>query len=297
MRKLWIGASFVALCSIVSACGSTASGDSAAVTVNGHDVAMAAYTEAFWGLRVQYSDSIGYDPCSISSLASVCTGLKNQALTKIIDTELVRQYAAAHHISLPKFDLDREWAVIMANRFANRLDVLEADARHTHSTPADIKQGIADDLLQQYVIYDVTRNMSLYARAVRLAVIRAGSVKELKQILTQLKQQPNFLLLAKDLTASPTSQCAKSQRHCGDLGWVPYPFIQPSEKQIEKTLLGGVDGPYANGSEYDIYLVEARDLHYRLSVNQAYTMRSGLLFPKWLKQQEKSAHITKHVQV
>ncbi len=295
MRRRWIAASLTGISIFLAGCGG-GGGDSPAATVNGHDISMTSYNQAVFQRRAQLQNQYG-DVCGIKGLEAACKILKQQALQSLIDAEIVREYADAHQITIPQGDLDREWFVIMKKRFAGRLDVLAAYAKKNQTTPADIKLGIADDLLQQEVVYDVTKTMSQYAPAIRLGIIRAGNRKELQNILLILRTGHDFLLTARNLSVSPTSQCAKSQSHCGDLGFVPDAFVPPERQKLLTAPLGSVLGPYISQNELELFLVEARDPHFKMSNTQAYAMRSGVLFAAWLKRQEQAAQISRHVAV
>jgi hypothetical protein len=296
--KRCIGASLATLALAMSACGGGgSSGSGAAATVNGHDISLAAYNQAFYQKRVETADAQGYDPCSVKDLAPACALLKRQALQSLIDRELVREYAARHQLSVSQAEFAAEWAVVLKQRFDDRQDVLSAYARRMHTTEAQIKQGVTDDLLQEKVVYDVTRSMSLITPAVRLGIIRAGSRKEMRQILLQMKRRPGFFHEAYALSLKPTSPCSQSQTPCGDLGWTPTAFIPPNEKTLTTDPPGSLVGPYGLGQEIDVYFIEFRNPRYRMTSRQAFAMRSEVLFPRWLKQRERAAKVTKHVEV
>src|SRR5690348_10263595 len=84
----------------LAGCGASTGGSSAAVTVNGQSISMAAYNKEFSYDRVAAEDNYSFDVCSTKKTAPLCAQVKRTALNDLIGNTLVDQYAAKHQISV-----------------------------------------------------------------------------------------------------------------------------------------------------------------------------------------------------
>jgi hypothetical protein len=182
---------------LVAGCGGSSSAGRAAV-VNGHDVPMHAYDVAFTTRRIQEIDSGGYDPCIVKNTDAACALLKQQALDAVIQQELIREYAGAHNISVPQADLNRQWNLVVKQKFGGVQAALNAWLRRLHQTSQDLKDSIENDLLQQKVTYAVTGTMPSITPGIRVAVIEA-KLPSLPLVKARLQAHEDFLGLAKSL--------------------------------------------------------------------------------------------------
>jgi hypothetical protein len=283
---------------VLAACGSSNSGSDAqsrpAATVNGSAIPMGAFNKQVWVQRIQAARSASaIDPCSAGqNFAGLCQQLKQNALDVLIDQELVDQYAQRHHMTVSDADFNRQWAVIVKDRFHNDNAVLRAFARGQHLTVADLQTFERENLVRQAVLGQVTRNMPLRWPATRLSRILAGTERELKTVQTSLKAGRSFNYVARLMRGNLRSMCA--QQACGDLGWLPNVFVPVTEQAAVTARPGTILGPLAGQTGYTLIQVEAHQNHYLLNVDQEIAMRERI-FASWLAGQRSHATIHRYV--
>jgi hypothetical protein len=290
----------LAVCVLIAGCGgSSASSGGRAAVVNGNDVSMRSYDIAFQNARLQTIDNDGYDPCQFGSGSVLCSGIKQQAMLSVIQAELIREYAANHHISVSQSDLNRQWQLVYNHRFDGRQDVLTAWLKHVyshgglHQTAQDLKNGIGQDLLQQKVMYAVIPRVPVIEPGMRLAVIQAANAS-LSFVQTHLRNGQNFVALANNLAAVRTSQCQALK--CGELGWVPTELVPQNRKQLLAARAGSIVGPYKGQLVFELYKVEMRAPRILLTSQQQYQIRVNR-FAAWLATQVSHAKVTRYVAV
>lgn len=239
-------------------------------------------------MRAQTNQSAGVDVCSQKGLGALCHQLKKTALQNLIQEALVRQYAADHHITVSKSDFNRQWVVIFQNKFHSNEPVLRAYAKSIGITEKDIEDMVRQDLLQQAVMYQVTRNMPSSAPAVRFARLSVGTAAELKSVRQALKSGQSFLSVAAHVALNPSSPCA--QERCGEYGWIPDPLVPREERQIITSPDGAIVGPFVGQASYTLILVEGHQSHLPLIPSQDLAMREQL-FTRWVTAQKQRASI------
>lgn len=282
----------------LAACGSSSQGSDSqsrpAATVNGSTIPMGAFNKQVWVQRIQAARSpSAMDPCSAGqNFVGLCQQLKQNALDALIDQELVDQYAKRHHISVSDADFNRQWAIILKDKFHGDNAVLRAFARGQHLTVADLQSFEREDMVRQAVLGQVTKNMSLRWPATRLSRILAPDQRGLKNIQTLLKAGRSFNYVAYLLRANQRSLCA--QQACGDLGWIPNVFVPAAEQSAVTAPPGTILGPYASQAGYTLVQVEAHQNHYLINVNQEIAMRERN-FARWLADQRSHAAIHRYV--
>lgn len=286
---------FLALGLLAAGCGANAAAKPAAV-VNGHAIPMALYTSDFRSQLAQSVDQTGYNVCGIKQLAAACGLVKQKALNDVIDAELVREYAATHGIRVTAQDAQRQWADVFRVRFDNRPAVVQAFVRRVGISESDLRRSLRNDLLQQRVMYAVTRHLTVTDRAVRIGQIVTVSRKELQHAQKLLAGGSTFPEVVNFLQHTSLRGCGQSQTSCGDLGWVPYSFIPPSRRKLETAPVGSVVGPIQEGSEYALFQIEARAAHYQLTSKQVYAKRTQV-FVTWLQKQQQQAKVQRYVTV
>lgn len=285
----------LALAVVLAACGSSGGGQAAsAAVVNGHDISMEAYTAEFQQQRAEAVSVYGYDVCTIKQMASLCNAIKQKALTSVIDTELVREYAAKHGITVTAAEDTVRWKQVFLSRFDNRQDVERAWLRREGISEADLRRSLHDDLLEQKVIYAVTPNLSPSQPSVRIAQITTTSKTDAKTIEGYLTHHVPFLEAA--ILAKRDNLAGCSAGPCGDLGWTADALVPPDGRQVLTAPVGTAIGPIRGQNQIDFFEVEARSPHYNLSNQQLYALRQ-LKFTAWVQQQQKLAKVTKHVAV
>jgi hypothetical protein len=284
----------------IAGCGSSSSsggGASQAALVNGNGVSMRAYQIAFQNARLETIDAQGYDPCQTGS--TLCSLVKQQALDTVIQNELIREYAAGHNITVSPADVNRQWQLVYNQKFQARQDVLNAWLKHIysygglHQTVQDLKNGVAQDMLQQRVMVRVIPSVPAIAPGMRLAVIEAA-LPSLKYVQQQLATGRNFMGLANVLKTQKKSQC--KQLRCGELGWVPNQLIPANRQQLLTAHVGSLVGPYKTSLIFDIYQVQARVDKLILTPRQQYQIRATR-FADWLAAQQSHAKVTRYVAV
>lgn len=276
----------------LTACGTPATAENPAATVNGTDVSMAAYNKELRFELVQQQSNIGFNPCDAKGLNAVCSSVKKSALDTLIDRILIRDYAASHHIVVTQADIDRQWAIIFKQDFHDQTPVLQAYAKRYGMKPADIKQKTADQMLQDAVMVSLTRNMPQTAPAVRFSKIDVKSPSDVAAVKLALAQGQSFSSIAARLNRVKKSLC--SQTHCGDAGWLPDAFVPSGDRSVLTAKIGSVVGPF-QGQQYSEFLqITGRNPSYQLTSQQVLRFRQQKLVA-WLKSQEKKATIQRNV--
>lgn len=287
-----------AICSAVIAVALVGCGETShpAATVNGQQISMADYSRWFAYTCSQAADSFqGADICG--SGKSDPSGLRHKmqttALNTLIDEELVRQYAAKHHISIPSSQLNAQWQTVYLSKFHRDMPYLKAYAKARGLTANDIKNLVFFDMLQQRVLYDVTKNMPVRVPATHIAQVAATSLQDAQQIRARIAHGAPFMQVARLEAANSKSPCA--QVGCGDLGWLPDAFLPAAEKQVATSPANSLVGPFPIQNGAILILVEQHDPAYLLNAKQQYAMRQQVIFPHWLAQQERKADVHRYV--
>jgi parvulin-like peptidyl-prolyl isomerase len=278
----------------LSACGTPATAQNPAATVNGTEVSMSAYNKELRFELKQQQDKLGLNPCQAKGLGPVCAQVKKTALDTLIDAILVRDYAVSHHIVVPQSTINRQWAVIYRQDFHNQRPVLVAYAKRFGWTPADVKRKTAEQLQEDAVMVNLTRNMPLHAPAVRLSKIDVKSQSDVSAVKAALASGQSFAEIAAKLNRTSKSLC--SQVGCGDEGWLPEAFVPPGDKAVLTARIGQVVGPFAGQQFYELIQVTGRNPHYALTAPQILRFRQQKLL-SWLRQREKTANIQRNVSV
>jgi hypothetical protein len=252
---------------------------------------MAQYKTHFTFRRIGSATNLGLDVCKHPN-DGLCHRLKKTALSDLINIELVREYAKAHGITVSKADIDRQWQVIFARNFGGNPKVVQSYTKRYGITVAGLKTSVRDDLLQQRVMYQVTKNMPLYAPATLLSRILVGTVKGLHAVQKDLRSGVPFLVEAHHLNTDKKSLC--HAQGCGLTGYLPNALL-PQQQQVAATATPGtLLPPFASQGGFTLIAVSGHRSHYHLTVGQQATMRE-LLFARWLTQQQQHASIKRYV--
>lgn len=279
---------------MLAGCGTPATAQNPAATVNGTDVSMAAYHKELSFELKQQEDKLGLNPCEAKGLGPVCSSVKKTALDTLIDVVLVHDYAVKHHIVVPQSTIDRQWAIIYRQDFHNQHPVLVAYAKRFGWKPADVKQKTAEQVQEDAVMVDMTKHMSLHAPAVRLSKIDVKSQADVSAVRGALASGQSFAEVAAKLDKTSKSLC--SQVGCGDTGWLPTAFIPPGDKSVLTAKVGQVVGPFAGQQLYELIQVTGRNPHYALTAQQILRFRQQKLLA-WLTTKEKTSNIQRNVSV
>ncbi|MDQ2745607.1 MAG: SurA N-terminal domain-containing protein [Chloroflexota bacterium] len=293
MSKLYVFVIAVTLGVMVAGCGTPSlAGSSDAATVNGQQISMAAYnTQVVYKRRLAVQSSGGVDPCNVKLDAPICTQLKHTALNDLIDTMLVRQYAAKHHITVSQSEFNAQWQQLLAAQFHSNVPVMRAWVKAFGLTVPMLRQMERDGLLQQKVLYQVTKNMPTQVPAVRLASISVQTSKQLGQVRKMLRNQ-SFLQVARLLLQNQESACV--QNHCGELGWLPNAFLTTPERPAATAKVGSILGPFATQTTLSLLKVEGHSSNYQMNQQQQIAMREPL-FAAWVERLQRHANIHRNV--
>jgi len=282
---------WLSLAVLVAGCGSSSN---PAASVDGHDIAMNTYTAEVHYDRVAQHKQLGYDVCAIKGLEVACRYLKRQALTGIIDRQLIQEYATRHHLAVTKAEDTRNWVLIYQGKFNRDPRQLNAFVKGFGISISELRSRLTDQLLRQKVLYDVTKNMPTTAPAIRLSFLRVADKQHLTQVQQQLRSGVPFNAVAKRLATDRKGACASG---CGDLGWIPRRLVPPTAPHVASARAGALIGPLQlQTGGYTYYSVEASQPSYELTAQQQLSLRS-LLFDDWLKKQEHQAQIKRFVTV
>lgn len=293
-RSFFVSALLLLAGAGLTACGTPATAQNPAATVNGTDVSMVAYNKELHFDLVQQESNLGLNPCEAKGMGPVCSSVKKTALDTLIDRVLVQQYAAKHHIAVSPADVQRQWAIIFKQDFHDQPLVLKAYAKRYGLTPADIKQKTADQMLQDAVMISLTRNMPLQAPAVRLSRIDVKTQSEVNAVKAALARGQSFAEIAARLDKAKKSLCG--QNGCGDEGWLPDAFVPAGDSSILTARVGSVVGPFQSQQYFEFIQVTGRNPHYTLTTQQILRFRQQKMVA-WLTQQEKQANIQRNVSV
>jgi len=282
------------LVSVVVGCsGQSAQGAKQAAMVNGHPISMSAYSTQVHLKRLSQSQALGQpDVCTVKIYTSLCKKLEQNALDDLINEELIREYASAHHIVVTQTDFNREWSAVFYNKFHADGAVLNAWAKTNGLRVSDVKSMVRENLLQQSVMYQITKYMSTRAPAVRVSRIAIATPKELRDVQLLLRHGRAFDVVASDLSGNKQSVCA--QIGCGELGWIPDALVPARERTIVRTPSGKIAGPFASQGGYTLFLVEAHLPHYPMTPREQLAMRQQL-FAGWVTQQRRKAEVRRFV--
>jgi len=281
----------LALAILASGCGSSSN---PAATVDGHDIAMNTYTAEVHYDRIAQQKQLGYDVCGIKGLEIACRYLRRQALTGVIDRQLIQEYATRHHLTVTKAEDTRNWLLIYQGKFNRDPRQLNAFVKGFGIGISALRSRLTDQLLRQKVLYDVTKNMPLTAPAIRLGFLRVANKQQLTQVQQELRSGVPFNTVAKRLSTDRKGPCASG---CGDLGWIPRQLVPATVPRVATAPAGALIGPeQLQTGGYTYYSVEASLPAYALTSPQQLSLR-GVLFDDWLKKQERRAQIKRFVTV
>jgi hypothetical protein len=261
---------------------------------------MAQFTSEVHSERAQQLSQSGYDPCDAKYGAAGCSLIKQQSLNTLIDRELIREYAAKHHITVAAADVQRNWKQIFKSRFNGQQAVLDAFLKRTGQTEADLRASLKNTQLEQIVLGTVTQSMPTIVPAIRVARLVAADKAELQIVRNLLRKGTAFVKVAAYLRKNSPKGCGQSTQQCGEIGWVPLAFVPSYIGQLKTAPAGSLVGPLRQAVgqqvEYQLYKVEARATQYQMTPSQTYHMRQ-IVFEQWLQKQQAKAQVKRYVTI
>jgi hypothetical protein len=269
-------------------CGSKAATDTAA-SVNGQKISMAAYSQQVRYMR-RTTAQAQMDVCVPKALASLCHKLKQSALDTLIKEELVRQYARAHHITVSNADYNREWALVMS-QFHGQVPVLQAYVKGRGISVAAFQAMVRQDLLQQAVMYRITKNMPRSVPSLLLSRIFVAKEKDAAEVRRLLKGE-SFHRVAVQLNRRNGSLCRRVG--CGQPAWLPDAFVGSKESSVLHARPGAIVGPFYETNSIVFVQVAGRVNRHRLAAAQELSLRTQI-FNRWLSNQQRRAAVRRYV--
>jgi parvulin-like peptidyl-prolyl isomerase len=277
---------------VLAACGTSAGAQPSAATVNGTEISMSAYQKEVHYQRTLQKEKIGLDPCTTKGMGTVCASAKKAALDNLIDVVLVRKYAKSHHIVVPESTYKRQWDIIYQHDFHREYAVLRAYAKRYGFKPGDVIRKTREKVLQDAVMFAITKQMPTRVPSTHLAKIDVKDQKQLASVQKVLKRGADFVTLGANMQREKDSLC--HNLGCGDEGWIPNQFIPAGDKAIFTARVGSIVGPYVTQQYLELIKILGRDSHKATTQQQQLRMRQNKLL-QWLQQQENEAHIHRNV--
>lgn len=259
---------------------------SVAAIVNGHSIPISRY-RLLLNLRVR--STAGQPGSSTKQVAS-------QTLDEVIFDELIREYAAAHHISVPPSELAAQ--LKKDQQQAGGVAQFQSQLTRLGLTIHDYNGLVEPNLLAQKVENQVAPAKAAHTDAQAKALAQ--------QLLTQLQHGANFAALAKKYSDDPGSG-AKG----GDLGEIRRGQTVPP---FEHAAFGApLNKPVIVKSEFGYHIVEVlartpaspgkpasahvRHILISTQLQPQAQQAQRTKFLAWLHQQEKKASIKRVAQV
>lgn len=282
-----------ALIVALAGCGSPASGaPSVAATVNGHPISLKAYhKQVAYKLYETEQTNNNVDVCKERGYGAECKQMKQDALGDLIAAELVREWAAKHGISVSKAEFQQQWAIEYKGQYHSNHLILVAFAKQLGLTPADIKNLLRENILDNKVMYRLTKNLPSVTPAVHLVRIVVSNKKELKGVRKGLKKR-SFSLEAQLLNSEKTTTC--SLVTCGDIGWVPEATLPADQRSLKTAPVNAIRGPFPGQTGEVLFQIAGRNKHYQLTQAQQLAWRQSI-FAHWLLVQRKHAKVHRYV--
>jgi SurA N-terminal domain len=279
----------------LTACGSSNQSDSLAARVNGQPISVADYNKQVVYRRIIDSQSLGVDVCQPKVYAAMCHQLKQTVLDTLIDDAVVHQYASRHGITVSSADFNRQWTNVFNTKFHGDAAVLRDYAKGLGFSTNDVKNTVRDGLLQQAVMYQITKTMAQSGPATLLARLAVGSESQLRSVQKFLKSGGKFLTVATVLSRQKNGPCsaAASRTGCGELGWYPDALLSGSQAGLPVAQPGSVVGPFSTQQALSLFLVQAHTKNYSYTTTQLASIRQ-VLFDAWVIQQVRRASVKRY---
>ncbi len=272
------------------------SGGDVAAVVNGHNIPMSTFKTLLVATQREYAGQSGV------TLARI----QNQVMNQVIGNEIVREYAAAHHISVPATQADAR--VASSLKSAGSRAHFDAQLAGLGLTESSYRSLLAQNLLVEKVastLFPMNKETAAHVRHILISPHPQGKKitrtdAQARQLAESLKSRithgASFAKLAKQYSDDPGS-AAKG----GDLGQVfPGQMVPPFDKA---TFSLPVHQVAVVKSQYGYHVIEvlsrgpARIPAGDTQAQQAAQAAQAQQFSKWAQAQEKKATIKKIAKV
>ena len=199
-------------------------GGSVAATVNGHPIDTASYRLY---LNFFTRESAAQGGASMKTLSQL-------AMNNVIQNEIVREYAVAHHVSVSSAELNRRISVYRKQNHGEK--GFERWLASLGLDPSSFRTLIAASLLRDKITPQVAPVPAAHARHILVGLHIPGKPNRsdgvararANQLLTQLRHGADFATLARK-----NSDDVGSAQHGGDLGMVyPRETVPPFDHAV-----------------------------------------------------------------
>lgn len=267
------------------------SGGDVAVVVNGHGVPMSQFKTLLVATQREYA---GQPTITLAQI-------ENQVMNQVIGNEIVRQYAAAHHISVP--------ASLVTSRMAASLKSSGSKAKFDQQltglglTESSYRSLVAQNLLVEKVANQLfppkKKEVAAHVRHILIAPHPQGkkitrtdaqAKKLAESLMKRINHGASFAALAKQYSDDPGS-AAKG----GDLGQVLPGQMVPSFNNAVFSL--PVHHLAVVKSQFGYHIIEVLSRSTVPVPASSQQQQQQQAFSKWAQAQEKKASIKKLVKV
>ncbi|HLJ68585.1 MAG TPA: hypothetical protein VKX16_14615 [Chloroflexota bacterium] len=254
-------------------CGATHSSTGEVALVAGQPVyqtQLQTYVDYALAYYAQPSGSAPRSPitCEPDSHLSRCVTVRQQALRRLLEEQVVQHYAAAHHIGLPRplvLALDRK-----------AVNFLQSDAR--------VGSLVAEHRISRQFVYALFQKEALIQsveQSITHGETGSGPAFQVLRILfpfgsksQQAAAYRSALTLATDGKPMPRSATKKAE-------WIaPFRLARTARAALASASPGGFVGPFQRGSTYLVIKLLARG-HHRYG-RRAREVAAARLFKAWL---------------
>jgi peptidyl-prolyl cis-trans isomerase SurA len=266
-------------------------GGSVAAIVNGHKIPMSTYRVLYHLTQQRSAGTPGVTP----------TALGEETMNEVIIEELVQQYSQAHHLTIPKAEVDLQ--IKSAEQQAGGPAAFRTRLQQVGMSMALYRQLLTNSLLTQQVERQVAppSNKLQPVAQVRHILIAthpqgkptrsdAQAKAKAEQLLKQIQQGGNFAGLAKASSDDPGSATQG-----GNLGTIrPGQTVPPFDHAVFTLPL---HHPAIVKSVYGYHIIEVLSRGKAKPNAQAQQQSMQVGFQAWLNKQLQSAHIVKLAKV
>jgi hypothetical protein len=294
---------------LLAACDASSCTGNVAV-INGHAITkrqyqtLLRYTLNFYEWGEPNSEYYSHNICGMEVFAKACRAIKKSLLTRMIDEELVREYASSHHLDLTK--ADRAQVIVEENALKRKLggnEGFQAFLQKLQTSMAEFRrielQQILTTKVENAVVPQSLSGPQVYVRQIFIPIggsplapatlhqryARAARAKA-EWLLNRIRAGANFGKLARQYSGDPLSR-----KNGGYLGWISQEAGDPTfTKAVFNVPKGRVSLVQWDLGYSVVQVLDRQILPYS---GQALATARQHAFVAWLHRQMKSAKITR----